>query len=209
MIAYCSKIPLVGLMLPVFVCCGCCSKPAVGPEPAPFDPEESGRLALSEYDKDGSGGISKEEAAASPSLASAFARIDKNADGQISKAESVERVEYLLNSLSRIITGSTEVTLDGKPLMGATVTLEPEPFMGQAFKPVSGITDERGNTLLSGHHEKFPGIFLGYYRVRISKEVNGKETLPARYNTESELGYEAADDVDERMMLLRFDLTSS
>ena len=35
----------------------------------------------------------------------------------------------------------------------------------------------------------------GFYRVRISKVVDGKETVPAKYNTETILGHEEADDI--------------
>jgi len=38
------------------------------------------------------------------------------------------------------------------------------------------------------------GVGLGLYRVRISKKVDGQETIPARYNTETELGVEVAQD---------------
>ena len=35
---------------------------------------------------------------------------------------------------------------------------------------------------------------MGFYRVRISKQVNGKEAIPARYNTSTTLGIEVAPD---------------
>ena len=41
----------------------------------------------------------------------------------------------------------------------------------------------------------YPGIYVGLYRVRISKKVDGKETIPARYNTKTELGREVATNI--------------
>ena len=40
--------------------------------------------------------------------------------------------------------------------------------------------------------EGFPGIYVGLYRIRISKVVAGKEIIPKRYNVETVLGREAA-----------------
>ena len=67
------------------------------------------------------------------------------------------------------------------------MTFEPEAFMGPAYKPTSATTDDAGTCLPPGDDPKFPGLHPGLYRVRISKKVNGQETLPARYNTSTEL----------------------
>jgi hypothetical protein len=42
-----------------------------------------------------------------------------------------------------------------------------------------------------------PGIQVGLYRVKISKMVGGKETIPRKYNDQTTLGQEAALDVPE------------
>ena len=59
-------------------------------------------------------------------------------------------------------------------------------FIPIAGKPAAGLAQ------LAPEFEGYPGIYTGLYRIRISKLVNGKETLPARYNTETELGREVA-----------------
>ncbi|MFM1904916.1 MAG: hypothetical protein RLZZ440_2816, partial [Planctomycetota bacterium] len=38
------------------------------------------------------------------------------------------------------------------------------------------------------------GVHFGLYRVRISKPVGGRETLPSRYNTETAIGQEISYD---------------
>ena len=40
------------------------------------------------------------------------------------------------------------VTLDGQPLEGATVTFEPEPFLGTVIQSSTGTTNAQGTTML-------------------------------------------------------------
>jgi hypothetical protein len=97
------------------------------------------------------------------------------------------------------------VTLDGRPLPGAKVVFEPEPFLGDEIKTAFSNTNEFGDAGPSIPPEDRPapnlpgGINFGLYKVRITKDVNGKESLPAIYNTDTTLGYEVAYD-DPGMM---------
>ena len=43
--------------------------------------------------------------------------------------------------------------------------------------------------------ENFPSIYIGLYRVKISKLSDGHETIPAAYNEKTTLGIEVAEDV--------------
>jgi hypothetical protein len=93
-----------------------------------------------------------------------------------------------------------KVTLNGRPLVEATVTLEPEPFLGDEIKAATGLTNAFGTTSPSIPKEERPdptlpgGAHFGIYKVKISKIVDGKETIPARYNTETTLGLEVSYD---------------
>ena len=105
--------------------------------------------------------------------------------------------------------GSLTITGEVQGLIEGSCELEDREgtILVQAFDHVVEIpTDERGIASVSGHDAQFPGIYLGFYRVRISKQVDGKETVPARYNTESELGYEATDDIPEVNNVIQFHL---
>jgi hypothetical protein len=164
--------------------------------------------AMARYDADGNGKLDAGELKKCPALAAGLARIDRDQDGLVTADEIAARITYWETALTTIINASTEVTLDDKPLAGATVTFEPEEFLGAAFIACSGETDENGRTVISGQNAKFPGIYLGFYRVRISKIVDGKETLPARYNTQTELGYEASDDIPGVSNIIQFALKS-
>jgi hypothetical protein len=60
---------------------------------------------------------------------------------------------------------------------------------------------------VSAQDEKFPGVYLGLYRVKVSKQVGGRETIPARYNSQTELGCEVATDIGG-IGYIQFDLRS-
>jgi hypothetical protein len=191
----------------IIVCAAACNRLPKGPAAPALSPAEAGRKAVAQYDKDSSGQLESSELLACPSLEIAKSRIDANGDGVITTTEIAQRITKWQNSGTTVMSGSTAVTLDGQPLEGATVTFEPEPFLGPAYKPCTGVTDSRGEATVTGADANFPGIYLGLYRVRISKFANGTETLAARYNTQSELGWEQADDLPDVHSLIEFHLT--
>jgi hypothetical protein len=77
------------------------------------------------------------------------------------------------------------VTLDGEPLVGATVEFQPE-----GGSPAYGVTDEQGRYKLLFSADQ-QGATVGIHRVRIMSFNEGRpqenERVPARYNRESEL----------------------
>ena len=86
--------------------------------------------------------------------------------------------------------------MDGKPLSGAMVTLEPESFLGNAVKPATGVTvDGTADMSIAEQYRPAPslwGVYCGLYKVRISKQQGGLEAIPSKYNTETTLGCEVA-----------------
>lgn len=179
----------------LIVWCGCgCSRFPPAPEKPDIDPAEAGEAAIDQYDTNGDGQLDGEEVEKCAPLKNedVFKRIDADGDGKLTAKEIAARIEAYLSSGSTIVTGTTLVKMDGKALKGATVIFEPEEFLGTAFKPCEGITDEQGYASLKGPNQQYPGIYLGLYRVKITKP--GLK-IPSRYNTDTELAYEAADDV--------------
>ena len=172
-----------------------CSRHPTAPTRPTLDPSEAAQQALASCDANSDGLLDRSEASQSPGLSEAFVRIDKDSDEAISATEIAERIGYYKNAATTIVSGGIDVTVAGRPLAEATVTFEPESFLGAAFTNCSGVTDDQGRASLQGPDAQFPGIYLGMYRVRISKQVQGKEVVPAKYNSESVLGYEAADDI--------------
>jgi hypothetical protein len=178
---------------------GCSRGPAAVRQPV-IDPAGSGREALARYDIDGNGVIAGVELDAAPALKAALVRLDTDKDGGISAAEVAERVRAWKAMLTGLASVRCHVTLDGKPLAGARVVLEPEPFLGTSIKPATGETNAFGDVSPSVAPADLPdpslpgGVHFGLYRVRITKQSNGRETLPARYNSETSLGQEISYD---------------
>jgi hypothetical protein len=87
---------------------------------------------------------------------------------------------------------SGQITLDGRPLANAVVLFEPDddrhnPGMGSA-----GKTNDDGRYELRQIQPDRAGAIVGRHRVTIrtavqGEERNGRELLPAKYNTESKL----------------------
>ncbi len=63
--------------------------------------------------------------------------------------------------------------------------------------------------MLTGHDAKYPGIYLGIYKVHVSRLVKGKEAVPYCYNQQTTLGFEAADDIKNISTVPQFHLQNN
>jgi len=86
------------------------------------------------------------------------------------------------------------VILDGGPLSGATVKFIPEAFLGSEINPAEGVTNGAGIASMSIAAAELPkelrrtaALRVGIYRVEVTHPM---KKLPAKYNTESELGFD-------------------
>jgi hypothetical protein len=200
-----ARLVLWGVVIVVMAGCSRFPDP---PDKPDLNPSKAGSLAIEEYDANGDGKIDADEIKSSPGLMEALQMTDKDGDGSLTADEISVRVGEWLDGGTVVFTQSTGVSLDGKPLAGATVTYDPEPFLAHAVEPSSGVTDEQGIAFPKGQDAKYPGLYTGVYRVRISKIVDGQQTIPARYNTETILGKEIAADSQSTLDLLVFALES-
>ncbi len=173
---------------------GCGSSQPTRVEMPGINPSDAGSKAVSMYDTNKDGAISGDELQQVPAIKAALARYDNGGDGKVTADTIARRLQQWLDTKLSLMTVPCRVTLDGKPLEGATVTLEPEPFLGPSIEPATGTTDATGSVLLSVNGK--PGLVrIGLYKVKVSKQVGGKETIPARYNGDhTELGVEVAQD---------------
>jgi len=185
--------------------------------PPKVDPAAAGSGAIAEYDKNGNGMIDGAELDRAPALKSDLATIDTNSDKQISADEIQARIQSWIDSKLALTQLNCTVLLDGKPLEGAAVTFIPEKWLGPALHTATGVTDAQGNarpTMEDQYLPKTPngatikGGNCAFYRVEISKKSGDKETIPARYNTETTLGAEVAQGTRALMEGLHFDLKS-
>ncbi len=175
---------------------GCSGRPA-RLKPPSLDADSAAAAALQAYDADGDGLLSTAELAQAPSLKAALGQLDTDGDALISAAEIASRIRGWGQTGAALVTGTCRVTQRGRPVVGATVTFEPEPFLADVIHPAFGTTGTRGMAELSVAEEyrpgpRYTGVQCGFYRVKISREVDGKETLPVQYNTETTLGMEVS-----------------
>ena len=187
--------PLVGAGPPTVVTLPAAGTDLVKGSTVTLSGTGSGTLTWS-YDANSDGFIDEKEVRECPGLMKGFRSTDKDGDGQLTADEIEARIAYYKSAPTTIIQGETRVKYRGRLLEGAEITFEPESFLGEAFKSCTGTTDYGGIASIKGHDDEFPGIYLGYYRVRVSKIVNGKETIPAKYNSETTIGHEARDDMN-------------
>ncbi|RIK83865.1 MAG: hypothetical protein DCC67_05575 [Planctomycetota bacterium] len=210
--------PLVrhtGFGLAVLAACGWgCSSGPSRIKPPSIDADGAAAEAMEMYDQDADGALAGAELDASPGLKSAQASFDANQDGKIQQDEIQRRIEAWQATGIGVMSVSFLFTMDGQPLPGAQVTFEPEPFLGDEIKTAVGETLMYGSVSPSIPKEERPsadmpaGFQVGLYRVRVSKKVDGKETIPARYNAETTLGQQVSpDDPAIANQKARFDLT--
>jgi hypothetical protein len=177
--------PWVPVVLSALLTAGC--SPKVPPAPK-VDASAAVEQIMAEYDANRDGFLDAQELARVPSLGRCLARWDKNGDGKLSKAEMEEGLAAFLDSGIGLSTVSCKVTLNERPLEGASVVFEPEPFLKGVVKPAKGTTDAKGRARMQVEGVSIPGCQLGLYRVRISKTDMGQEVVPARYNAQTQLG---------------------
>lgn len=173
-----------------------------------WDADAAAAAAINQYDSDGDGELNTPELEASPPLKSALKDVDTNHDGKLTNEEIAASLQRFGASRVGLISPACLVLLNGKPLSGATVRFIPEQFLGELVETAEGTTDESGVAIPSVPegslpHPRMKGIRLGFYRVEISHQVAGRESLPSRYNTESQLGQfvppECADTLQYRL----------
>ena len=147
------------------------------------------------YDKDGDQKLSESELQASPGLLMSINTYDTDGDQVISQEEITTRLQKFVEYGVALLRLSASVTLDGRPLGGATIRLVPEPYLGDELKAAIGTTRSKGSASMAVPDEDLPenqkgirGIHAGTYRVEIT---HPEKTIPAKYNTETTLGYEA------------------
>lgn len=154
--------------------------------------------AVAEADKDGDAEISRDEAVAVPSLLAAFDKYDTNNDDRLSTDEIEARIASWTANGPKVVPISFYVKLNGRPLSGAKVVLEPEPFCGDVLPAAESMVSDAGACGPTVPREylskQIPvGVFCGLYRIKIT---HPDKSLPARFNERTELGIEVAPDYD-------------
>jgi hypothetical protein len=180
----------------------CSSGPARVQQPY-IDSGAAGEQAMEQYDTNTDGVVNGEELEKAPGLKAALSTLDANGDKGVSADEIAARIEKWKVMRTGLMSFGFTVLLDGKPLDGATVTFEPESFLGTEIKRATSPTNMFGGGGATIAKEDRPdptsppGMQLGIYKVKISKNVGGRELIPAKYNEATTLGQEVAVDVPQ------------
>jgi hypothetical protein len=149
--------------------------------------------ALATYDANGDQKLSREELKKSPGLLSALKSLDRDSDGSLSGEELKLGLHQIRQQEAALVEIACTVRRNGQALEGATVTFVPEAFMGEDVKPATGVTGRDGTTFPSVGQEEIPaeyrgrvqGVPCGVFRVTVT---HPKASIPAKYNTQTELG---------------------
>jgi hypothetical protein len=163
-------------------------------KPPKIDIDAAATQAFELYDTDHDGKLSEKELAECPGVQITIAGYDTNSDKHIDADEFNARLKSLLGSGSGATQLAANVSFQGKPLAGATVIFEPEPYLGSDIQIAQGITSNAGMAEVGIPADKAPAalknfklIQYGTYKVRIT---HPSIAIPAKYNTETTLGYE-------------------
>jgi hypothetical protein len=194
---------LVLAMLAVSV--GCPHTPARIYPPS-INASAAGAKAIEMYDANKDGKLSGAELDKCPGLKAAVSKVDPGNEGVTADAIT-NRIKAWQNSRLGRMSLACTVTRNGKGFEGAEVKFVPEKFLGDSMIVATGKTDQNGMVMISvppsGQREDPPGVPPGFYRVEIPKPGLN---VPPKYNTETTLGQEVANDAVGIMEGIRFDL---
>jgi hypothetical protein len=185
-------------MMALVAVAGCSGSAPLAPKRAGSVPNEVARSAVQQYDSKHLGHLDAEESGKSGAIMALRADLGLTAGAPLTEEQLAERARTWLQARAARVVPIVTVDLDGKALGGATVTFQPEEFMGSDYHPASVTTGAAGQGVVSGDDPACPGLYQGLYRIQVSKVVNGQETIPARYNSKTELGAEVGPSIARR-----------
>jgi len=189
-----------GLFLAYFVIlsAGCGGRPQALQQPN-YNASRIATTIIETYDRDGDGVLSVEELQDCPPILAAMERFDRDGDGKVSKNEIIERINVWSKGRVALMRFRFHLTLNGKPLNGASVELVPEPALQGVISPASAVSRESGlvEPLVSPEdlpaETPYKGVHMGLYRIKVN---HASVEIPPRYNVNTELGLEVARDLD-------------
>lgn len=178
------------LLVAIAATAGCSQSPARY-YPPNYDAHALGAQAVTSLDRDGNQLLDSKELAASPALLSDLKKLDRDGDQRLSAAEIGAKVDEWTAGGVGAVAIVCSVVRGGQPVPNVHVKFIPEACMGDVVKPGTGVTDASGGTPVTAEGQKRAGIMqCGYYRVELSSRMDGKETIPERFNAHTVLGTE-------------------
>jgi hypothetical protein len=156
----------------------------------------SAAKALELYDKNQDGSLDTKELEVCPGILAALEEYDTDGNQQVSKEELTNRIAAWKTTSPAMSTVDCRVTLDGRPLVGATIRFVPEPYLEDALHPGVGETSENGTTTIAVDPQFLPAdlkrlraMNAGTYKVEITHQTT---SIPDKYNKKTILGREVS-----------------
>ena len=177
MTAFRARAGLLTITLTCLLGIGCARSP--GRVELPAFAAGAGAAALAEYDGNKDGKVGGSELAKAASLQAALEQIDANGDKAITADEIDARIAQWREQKVALMPVACKVLVNGSPVANATVTFQPETFLGGTLHPAAGVTNEEGiaSVRLAPEHVSDPkfAAFLppGFYKITV--EVAGKK----------------------------------
>ena len=141
-----SRIQALLAALVSLAIAGCSDEPPSPPR-AHVDPQQAAQEAMKLYDKNGDGVLDANELKSSPPLFDLLQNLKARASDHpdtLTAADIASRLEGWNKNPTILIPAVGMVAVNGKPLEGATVTFEPEPFLGPSYHSHQGRTNGAG-----------------------------------------------------------------
>jgi len=177
-----------------------------------FDAPAAATAAMQLHDANKDGQIGRWELKDCPGLREAVPDADTNGDGALSEEEIIARIETYAEVQLALIPFECRFFVNKRPLKGATVRLVPLEFLEGMIRPADGVTDDSGLVAPAvddpvAKAEGVTGVNAGFYRIKVSLvDSDGKETISAKYNSETTLGCDVGHTFHRGVT--RFDLAS-
>ncbi len=159
-----------------------------------WDPPAIVERAMTELDANGDGQLDADELKHAPGLADGLRHIDHDGDGKISATEFEERLTRIAGDKLALRGRGYRITHRGRPVAGAEVRFEPEPFLGGVIEPAVGISDEEGVVRPSANVDGLHGLRTGFYRVHVKTVPPLPTTLGPEVVVGVEIGLRSDDD---------------
>lgn len=176
------------LVVAIALTAGCSRSPA-RIYPPKYNAGAQGAQAVAGLDTDGNQLLDAKELAASPALLADLKKLDSDNDQRLSAVEIGAKVAAWTQGGVGAVGIVCWVTRGGQPVPNVQVKFIPESYLGDVVKPGAGVTDTRGSASMTAEGQKSIGVMqCGYYRVELSSPLDGKETIPAKFNSHTVLG---------------------
>lgn len=174
---------------------------------AKIDYANAARLAIEKFDQDGDQKLNASELESCPALLVAIQNVDTENNGSIAQDELENYLRQMQSRRVSMVRWKLRVLVDGKPLSGATVALEPAGFLMPGVLPAEGVTDESGLVSLSVAEEHRPSpnahvVHCGLYNATVSKKNTSQDNIALNQSFGIEVRPEGQTDIGKAIINL-------